>query len=141
MFKIELLNNPDFLSDIAEIEKETFNHPWSLKMLEESFKNGCYFIILRDSDNVAGYGGLYPTGDITNIAVKNQYRGLKYGQKILQAIIDIAKRNNINTIFLEVRESNKIAINLYEKNSFKNIAKREKYYEDGETALIYSLEV
>ena len=45
-------------------------------------------------------------------------------------------------IFLEVRESNKVAINFYKKNNFKEISIRKNYYsEPTENAIIMKLEV
>ena len=45
-------------------------------------------------------------------------------------------------IFLEVRESNQVAINFYKKNKFKEISVRKNYYsEPNENAIIMKLEV
>ena len=40
------------------------------------------------------------------------------------------------TLFLEVRPSNNVAIRLYKKAGFEVYAKRPKYYRDGEDALL-----
>ena len=39
-------------------------------------------------------------------------------------------------VFLEVRESNKLAQNLYRKLGFGEIGRREKYYDDPEESAI-----
>ena len=45
-------------------------------------------------------------------------------------------------IFLEVRESNQVAINFYKKNKFNQISIRKNYYsEPNENAIIMKLEV
>ena len=49
--------------------------------------------------------------------------------------------SDINTITLEVRVSNKVAIALYEKYGFKKISVREKYYENVEDAYVMQKEV
>ena len=46
----------------------------------------------------------------------------------------------LKTLFLEVRESNMPAINLYQKYGFTQVGKRPKYYRDGETALVMKKE-
>lgn len=126
------------MQQLAQIEKQCFKHPWSQKMLEESFENGCVFVVCEQNDKIVGYGGLYSTGDITNVAVLKEFRHQGIGKDIVEEIKNIAKSNNIDSIFLEVRVSNQNAIKLYEKCGFKLISTRKKYYEDGEDALIYA---
>lgn len=127
------------INDIKTIENRCFSHPWTEKMLEESLINGCILLICKEGNQTVGYAGIYPSGDITNIAVLPEYRGRGYGEMLTRSLIDTAKNNNIDGVFLEVRVSNKIAIKLYEKCGFKCISQRKKYYSDGEDALIYAL--
>ena len=54
----------------------------------------------------------------------------------MQTIMDECENLELKKLFLEVRESNEVAINLYIKFGFKKISKRTKYYDDGETAVI-----
>ena len=64
---------------------------------------------------------------IKNNAIKN----------LVLELENIAKGQKIEKIWLEVKETNKTAINFYEKLNFKFIAKRKHYYKSGEDALIY----
>jgi len=58
---------------------------------------------------------------------------------IAQELLDKIKTKDI---FLEVRESNKKAINFYKKNNFKQISIRKGYYSDPtEDAIIMKMEV
>ncbi len=43
----------------------------------------------------------------------------KIGDKLIKGIVDLCKDNNIASMTLEVRASNKIAQNLYRKYGFK----------------------
>ncbi|MDE6967617.1 MAG: ribosomal protein S18-alanine N-acetyltransferase [Clostridia bacterium] len=126
------------IKDIAQIENICFKDAWSELMLVESLDNGCIMLVAEKDNKVIGYAGIYPSGDITNIAVLPEVRGNGYGKKLVENLIEIARKNNIDTIFLEVRQSNRLAIKLYEKCGFKLISKRTKYYKDGEDALIYA---
>lgn len=126
------------IADIAKIEKACFAEAWSEQMLEDSFLHGCRFIVCEANNKIVGYGGLYNTGDITNIAVLSEYRGQGLGNEIVCGLLDLAKEENLQTLFLEVRVSNVVAIKLYEKFGFKQIDTRKKYYKDGEDALIYA---
>lgn len=126
------------IKSISEIEKSCFSCPWTEKMLEQSFDSGCSFVLCEQDGMPVGYAGIYPSGDITNIAVTFNYRGKGYGTQLVRAIIGIAKEIGTDGVFLEVRPSNKVAIKVYEKCGFKQISCRKRYYEDGEDALIYA---
>ena len=56
----------------------------------------------------------------------------------MQMLFHEARKNQVQSIFLEVRQSNSPAIALYEKCGFKQIAKRKNYYQHPvEDAWIY----
>lgn len=139
--KISKLVDISQLKEIVELEKECFHTPWKEEMLLSSFNSGCVFVIAEEDDKVIGYGGFYPTGDITNVAVSNTFRGHGIGYRIVSEMIEQARVQGVTPLFLEVRRDNNIAIKLYEKCGFKQISVRKRYYENGEDALIYSLEV
>ncbi len=126
------------IKGIKTIENRCFSDFWTEQMLLESLDNDCIMVVIDLGENIVGYAGLYPSGDITNIAVLPEYRGLGYGKMLVTEIIKQAQFNNIERIFLEVRSSNNIAIKLYEKCGFKLISCRKRYYKDGEDALIYA---
>ena len=104
-----------------EINKESFNNDF-LKVIvyEENIING-----------ILVYEYFYDRIEIDYIIVDKIYRNKGIASKLLNFIEN--KYNNINNITLEVRESNKEAINFYSKNGFKYITKRKNYYnnEDG----------
>ena len=141
IIKIILANGLDDIVGIANVERICFKSPWSYSMLLESYENNCTYYVAKSDKEVIGYIGLYSNGDITNVAVLPEYRGQGIATNLINYIIEYAKANNIPSIFLEVRVSNYNAIKLYEKSGFKQINVRKKYYDDGEDALIYCLEV
>ena len=51
------------------------------------------------------------------------------GFKLMEAMIDDCKDRNVQSIFLEVRESNAAAIAMYEQFGFIKISTRKKYYD------------
>jgi len=134
---IRLATKEDIKS-IKTIENRCFSDFWTEKMLLESLDNGCIMVVIDLGEKIAVYAVIYPSGDITNIAVLPEYRSLGYGKILVAEIIKQAQFNNIERIFLEVRSSNNIAIKLYEKCGFKLISCRKRYYKDGEDALIYA---
>ncbi len=126
----------DDVEEVAEIEKNTFPMPWSKQSFykEINENNMAKYIVAVKGNEIVGYGGLWhiiTKMNITNIAVKKEYRGLGIGKGLVSSLIDIAKNDElVEGISLEVRRSNFTAQDLYRKYGFYVIGIRGKYYED-----------
>jgi len=125
----------DDIDEVVEIEKLSFTTPWSREaFVGEVTKNSCARYIVAEVDKkVVGYAGFWVVldeGHITNIAVHPEYRGKGIGSRLMEGLIDLAKKNGITSMTLEVRESNLVAQNLYKKFGFKALGRREGYYQD-----------
>jgi ribosomal-protein-alanine acetyltransferase len=71
--------------------------------------------------------------EVLNIAVDPQFRRRGIAMRLLRSI-------RADHLILEVRESNLAARNLYEKLGFREIGRRDKYYDDPEeTAIVMRL--
>ena len=127
-------------SHIAELEKECFSLPWSKKTITEAMENGTTFFTAQKGEKTVGYIGvsiILDEGYITNIAVTKKERKKGIGTALLERVFAEARDNNLSFISLEVRESNKKAISLYEKFGFKKEGKRKNFYDNPkEDALI-----
>ncbi len=77
------------------------------------------------------------TADIEEVFVLPEFRKSGIGFEIVNSAVEMVKNDGINKVFLEVRESNIPAINLYLKSGFKKINVRKKYYSNGENAVIF----
>ena len=65
-----------------------------------------------------------------------------YGRAVVEALIKYAKNNRLESISLEVRESNKAAIELYSSLGFKVEGKRKDFYKKPtEAALVMVLRI
>lgn len=130
------------IEEVVKIEHLSFKTPWTYEaFLSEITRNKVakYRVIEKDK-RVVGYYGLwllYGEGHITNIAVHPEFRGIGLGNMLLEDIINISRENKIQALTLEVRVSNTVAINLYKKYGFIEVARRKGYYSDtGEDAII-----
>ena len=128
---------------VAEIEKECFASPWSEKSLSEEMENGnAYFFVAEIDSEIVGYMGtisVFGECSVTNIAVKEKYRG----RGIASSLIERAILNSVylgdEFITLEVRKSNTPAISLYEKYGFRKMGERKNFYRlPTEDAYIYN---
>ena len=130
----------DYIEQIFYLEKEIFkSSAFSKSYLETLIKtdNSFIYVYLID-EKVCGYLMVLDSIDVYEIlaiATVEEYRNKGIGQELLNKIKN-------KDIFLEVRESNQIAINFYKKNMFKEISIRKNYYsEPNENAIIMKLEV
>ena len=80
--------------------------------------------------------------EIENIAVAGAARHRGLGTRLLQEFIDLARGRGAQSVFLEVRESNLAARQLYEKHAFVETGRRKRYYrQPDEDAIVYHLEI
>lgn len=137
---IELMTVDD-ISQVAEIERQIFSIPWSEKAFRDSMESdNTIYIVAKENNNVAGYAGMYLSfeeGNITNVAVNPLSRRKGIGEKIVRDILNRAYEKGVRDVFLEVRETNSVAIALYEKIGFKEEGIRKNFYDKPrENALI-----
>jgi len=135
---------PSHLSGIAELERLCFSDPWSenaLSLLLQGANLGV--VALDENETPIGYGGLLTVldeGQITNIAVHPNSRGMGIGKAILEQLICRSKDRGIREISLEVRESNLPAKALYQSQGFVIAGVRKRFYchptEDGLVMLL-----
>lgn len=130
------------LDRIMEIEKDCFTTPWSREsFLIEITQNLLARYLVAEIDGVvAGYGGIWMIvgeGHITNIAVETKYRKMGLGKKLVEGLINLSMAMGIQSMTLEVRESNISAQNLYKQYGFISQGIRPNYYaDDNENAII-----
>jgi ribosomal-protein-alanine N-acetyltransferase len=133
------------INDIVILEKLSFKDPWTRQSFYDELVNPlAHYILAKNSENVVGYGGFWKILDeahITNIAVHPEYRRKNVGKNLMRQLILKAKDMQLTKMTLEVRQSNQVAISMYEKFGFVFCGLRPRYYADGENARIYWLEL
>ena len=140
MIKKLIIDDIDYIEQIFNLEKEIFtSSAFNRTYLDTLIKGDNSFIYVYLLENkVLGYLMVLDSIDVYEIlaiATIEEYRNNGIAQELLDKI-------KIKDIFLEVRESNQVAINFYKKNKFKEISVRKNYYsEPTENAIIMKLEV
>ena len=139
MIKKLTINDVDYIEQIFNLEKDIFkNSAFSKESTENLVKadNSFIYAYLID-EKIYGYLIVLDSIDVYEIlaiATIEEYRNKGIAQELLNKI-------KTKDIFLEVRESNKKAINFYKKNNFKQISIRKGYYSDPtEDAIIMKME-
>ncbi|MGG4036064.1 ribosomal protein S18-alanine N-acetyltransferase [Paenibacillus cisolokensis] len=141
----ELEFRPLRLEDIpavVAIEQEAFTSPWTAEAFENELRNNHFarYLAMWHRGELIGYGGMWTLIDeahVTNIAVRADYRGQGFGKQLMRELQQLAVRNGMERITLEVRVSNERAQRLYRQFGFEPAGLRPGYYTDNkEDALI-----
>lgn len=131
----------EHINGMVHVSKESLSIPWSYTSFEEEFSNKtARYVVALDGQNVVGFAGIWiiaGEGDITNIAVLKEYRGMGIASSMMKELFSICLNEGADSITLEVRASNIPAQKLYEKFNFKCEGIRKGFYSDNkEDALI-----
>lgn len=121
---------------VMDIDTSSFPAPWTKAVYEQELQENDfahYFVIVNDQDDIIGYVGLWIIFDdaqITNIAVHEDYRGKKIGEKLFAFALSYAFQRGAQKMSLEVRPSNTVAKNMYRKFGLRKGGIRKSYYPD-----------
>ena len=143
------------LTGVSELERLSFSVPWSETVLRESLESRLDVLwVLEQKEescslenegehgtgNLVGYCNLRiiaGEGELMRIAVHPELRGKGLSRKLMDRLAETAREQEIKAVTLEVRTSNRAAIELYKSYGFREKAVRKNYYENPvEDALI-----
>ena len=122
----------DDLAHISDIERRSYDFPWSHGVFRDCLLAGYQCIVLERDDHVAGYAILSVTAGeahILNLCIDLTWRSHGYGELLLDDVLFRARTSSVREIFLEVRPSNSNALALYKKKGFYQVANRPAYYQ------------
>ena len=144
------------IDQVAAIDEHCFRPPWPRRSWRvELAASHSHMLVLSDgslpqaqgwrsrlripgrrlpAERVLGYGGMWLVADeghISTLATHPQHRGQGYGELLLSSLIRRALARRATTIVLEVRESNRIARDLYQKYGFRLFGIKSRYYREG----------
>lgn len=118
------------LPALMDVELASHYHPWKLSIMERYVRSGAV-LVLRDQGQLSGFAIVTVVageGELLNIAVAPAARGQGHAQKLLLAVDQKALDQKAERVFLEVRESNQVAIGLYEQHGYCQAGVRPRYY-------------
>ena len=125
------------------IERATFAKPWKRQdFVKEMTQNACArYLVAEENGEIVGFAGAWMVLDeahVTNIAVREDWRGRGVGRRLTAALMQYAANLGVKYMTLEVRRSNLRAQTLYQSLGFEYVGVRKRYYEDnGEDAFLY----
>jgi len=123
---------------VVEIEEGSGLSPWGWDAYHKELQSPEEVIMLvarADSvdggDTVVGFivsRLIGPEVDVYNVAVRPESRRRGIAAQLLQAVLEWGQRNGATLAFLEVREGNSVAQNLYRRCGFQVAGRRRQYY-------------
>jgi ribosomal-protein-alanine N-acetyltransferase len=117
---------------LAVIERRCFGDPWSAAAFEDILvSSGGLGVVAVRRDGPIGYliGRVAAgEGEILNLAVVPEARRRGVGQGLLEAGLVALAQAGAREIFLEVREHNRTALDLYQRRGFRPVGLRPRYY-------------
>ena len=135
----------DDLSEIEEIERRSYPTPWSRSMFAGELAKPssiCLGAFEADAEDGALVGYLIVSRyvdawHVMNVAVDPDHRGRSVATMLLERLFDLTADDARRGYTLEVRVTNRNAIQLYERLGFSSRGVRRGYYTDNrEDALI-----
>jgi ribosomal-protein-alanine N-acetyltransferase len=136
------------LEAVLAIEQTAYGHPWTRGNFQDSlnplFEAQClwlegellgYFLAMRGFEEM----------HLLNITVAPAHQGQGWGRMMLDALSLMSRHEGAQWLWLEVRQSNQRALQVYERYGFKPVSIRKDYYPAGrqqrEHAVVMSLKL
>lgn len=120
------------LEAVIAIEYGIYPFPWTRGNFLDSLESGYEAWVLRGNcGSVLGYFLMMLAIDeahLLNITVRSDMQGQGLGRFLLEKAMRVARQNDMQSVFLEVRPSNHRALAIYNKAGFQTIGTRKNYY-------------
>lgn len=115
---------------VMAVERSAHSHPWRQSSFEDCLKGRQKCWLAEYGNILVGYVVVTQGGgdsELLNISVAPKYQRKGIGSCLVQHAITCVK-DKADMLFLEVRESNRKAIELYSKEGFFELGVRKNYY-------------
>ena len=118
------------LADVLLLERSVHSHPWRQSSFEDCLRGRQRCWLAESKGTLVGYVVVAHGGgdaELLNIAVAPNYQRKGIVSCLLQYAVDYVK-DHADMMFLEVRVSNRKAIELYAREGFFEVGQRKNYY-------------
>ena len=134
---------------LAEIENACFTNPWARDALAAEIERSWARVLVAEDDALAGapivafvnYWLVADEVHVLNVATDPTHRRKGHARALLERLVADARARKMRLAQLEVRASNEAARALYESFGFRVVGARERYYDDGEDAVLMTVEL
>ncbi len=137
----------DDLDAIMEVEERSFAHPWQRQSMVEELNNDVARLkVCREPDGrrIVAFINYWIVADelhVLNVATLPDWRRQGIALMLMEHAMDEGRELGVSIVTLEVRRKNAAAQQLYQGMGFRQVGVRRKYYDDGEDALLFELQL
>lgn len=129
---IETVSHGD-VEAVAALHALCFDDAWDPMMIRRILAMpGAMGLVARDGGALAGFALARSAADeceLLSLAVADDARGRGIGRRLLEAALAVAAQAGARVMFLEVAETNEVALALYRSAGFEKVGRRPNYYE------------
>ena len=123
------------ISAVIAIETEAFSSPWTEEIYVQLIDQSRVELIVLEEEKagIIGYAVLWcilDQGELANMAVSPEFRRNGLGTYLMASVLETARDRGVKTMYLEVRDSNETAVELYRRFGFSDVGLRKGYYQD-----------
>jgi [ribosomal protein S18]-alanine N-acetyltransferase len=138
------------LDDVMDIERQSHRSPWSRQVfIEELERDWAHLILVKErrpvGSRTVAFSNFWLVRDevhILNVATHPGERRKGHAARLMEYVLEFARRHGCRYVTLEVRRSNHGALKLYRRFDFRPVGIRPHYYvEDNEDAIVMLLEL
>ena len=136
----------EHLERLVEIEALSFSNPWSVADFRWVVRDGRALCLgLQVGRELIGYAVGYVEDigfHLANLDIVPACRRQGWGGRLLGQVLARAWRRGCRSCTLEVRASNRVAVQLYRQHGFRQVGVRSRYYiKPVENALVMHREI
>ncbi len=138
----------DDLDAVIAIEQTAYSHPWTRGNFRDSlnplFEAQCLWL---DGELLGYFLAMHGVDEmhLLNITVAPAHQGQGWGHMMLDALTLMSRHVDAQWLWLEVRQSNQRALQVYARYGFKQVSIRKDYYPAGrqqrEHAVVMSMKL
>jgi ribosomal-protein-alanine N-acetyltransferase len=135
----------DDVPAVAAIESAVFPDPWPAHLYQQELDQPLRFqrVVTTERGEVTAYlFGCWQVDElhVLKVACHPLYEGRGLATSLLAEAVEEVQRRQGRGVILEVRPTNLRAVRLYRHLGYHVLARRPRYYADGEDALVMFLE-
>jgi len=123
----------DDLGKVIDVEVAAYEHPWTVGIFRDCLMCVYSCCVYEDYGTVIAHGIVMLSGaeaHVLNLCVHPDCQRRGVGRLMLNHLTQTSRESGADTILLEVRQSNIIAMQLYLSAGFHELGVRSGYYPD-----------
>jgi [ribosomal protein S18]-alanine N-acetyltransferase len=119
------------LTEVVAVERRAYDHPWTRGNFADSLRSGYQAQLLCAGETLIGYFVAMRGVDevhLLNITVDPIFQGQGWGRVMLDALALWSRAQGAQWLWLEVRNSNERAQQVYLRYGYRRVGERKNYY-------------